>query len=123
MGFLQKLFGGGGQKTTEAMVGEVENEKRATSRASVAGASFQMTVQDVFSIGDNSVVVGRVEGGAIKVGEEIAVNGLTATVKSIEMNKQQVATAYPNDTVGLVLVGITKADARSGNVVTKNTAR
>ncbi len=43
---------------------------------------FLMPVEDVFSIsGRGTVVTGRVERGIVKVGEEVEIVGLKATVK------------------------------------------
>ena len=54
-----------------------------TPERAVDGA-FLMPVEDVFSIsGRGTVVTGRIERGIIKVGEEIEIVGLKATLKTI----------------------------------------
>ena len=45
---------------------------------------FLMPVEDVFSIsGRGTVVTGRIERGIVKVGEEVEIVGLKATVKTV----------------------------------------
>jgi elongation factor Tu len=85
---------------------------------------FIMPVEDVFSIkGRGTVVTGRIEKGVVKVGEEIEIVGIKATVKSVvtgvEMFHQQLEQGQAGDNVGLLLRGIEKDDVQRGQVLAK----
>src|SRR5690606_33708055 len=67
-----------------------------------------MPVEDVFSIsGRGTVVTGRVERGIIKVGEEVEIVGLKATVKTtvtgVEMFRKLLDSGEAGDNIGALL--------------------
>ena len=86
--------------------------------------SFLMAVEDVFSItGRGTVATGRVERGAVKVGEAIELVGLkktrTTTVTGLEMFQKTLEQSVAGDNVGVLLRGIQKADIERGMVLAK----
>ena len=69
---------------------------------------FLMPIEDVFSIsGRGTVVTGRIERGAVKVGEEVEIVGLAATVKTtctgVEMFRKLLDRGEAGDNVGILL--------------------
>ena len=83
---------------------------------------FLMPVEDIFSIeGRGTVVTGRVERGAIKVGEEIEIVGIkdttTSTVTGVEMFNKQLDAAQAGDNAGILLRGTKKEDVHRGQVL------
>jgi len=85
---------------------------------------FLMPVEDVFSIsGRGTVVTGRVERGVIKVGEEIEIVGLKATVKTVctgvEMFRKLLDQGQAGDNVGILLRGTKREDVERGQVLAK----
>ena len=86
--------------------------------------AFLMAVEDVFSItGRGTVATGRVERGAVKVGESIELVGLkntrTTTVTGLEMFQKTLEQSVAGDNVGVLLRGIQKADIERGMVLAK----
>jgi elongation factor Tu len=86
---------------------------------------FLMPVEDVFTIkGRGTVVTGRVERGALKKGEEIAIIGLRdevrkTTVTGIEMFHKELDNAQAGDNAGILLRGIEREDVERGMVLAK----
>lgn len=85
---------------------------------------FLMSVEDVFSItGRGTVATGRIERGAIKVGEEVEIVGLTDTRKSVctgvEMFRKLLDRGEAGDNVGLLLRGVAKDQVERGHVLAK----
>jgi len=85
---------------------------------------FLMSVEDVFSItGRGTVATGRIERGLVKVGEEVAIVGLTDTKKTIvtgvEMFRKLLDQGQAGDNVGLLLRGIAKDEVERGHVLAK----
>ncbi|MEM9336852.1 MAG: elongation factor Tu [Patescibacteria group bacterium] len=83
---------------------------------------FLMPVEDIFSIeGRGTVVTGRVERGAVKVGEEIEIVGMkdttTTTVTGVEMFNKQLDAAQAGDNAGILLRGTKKEDVHRGQVL------
>ncbi|MCA9360110.1 elongation factor Tu [Candidatus Kaiserbacteria bacterium] len=83
---------------------------------------FLMPVEDIFSIeGRGTVVTGRVERGAVKVGEEIEIVGIkpttTTTVTGVEMFNKQLDRAQAGDNAGILLRGTKKEDVHRGQVL------
>jgi elongation factor Tu len=83
---------------------------------------FLMPVEDIFSIeGRGTVVTGRVERGAVKVGEEIEIVGLgpttTTTVTGVEMFNKQLDRAQAGDNAGILLRGTKNDDVHRGQVL------
>lgn len=85
---------------------------------------FLMAVEDVFSItGRGTVATGRVERGAVKVGESVELVGLrptrSTTVTGLEMFQKTLDESVAGDNVGVLLRGIQKIDVERGMVLAK----
>jgi len=85
---------------------------------------FLMPIEDVFSIsGRGTVVTGRVERGIVKVGEEVEIVGLKATVKTtctgVEMFRKLLDEGRAGDNVGVLLRGTKREDVERGQVLAK----
>ena len=85
---------------------------------------FLMPIEDVFSIsGRGTVVTGRIERGIVKVGEEIEIVGLKATVKTtctgVEMFRKLLDQGEAGDNVGCLLRGVAREDVERGQVLAK----
>jgi elongation factor Tu len=83
---------------------------------------FLMPIEDVFSIsGRGTVVTGRVERGIVKVGEEIEIVGLKATVKTtvtgVEMFRKLLDQGQAGDNIGALLRGTKREDVERGQVL------
>jgi elongation factor Tu len=83
---------------------------------------FLMPVEDVFSIsGRGTVVTGRVERGVVKVGEEVEIVGLKATVKTtvtgVEMFRKLLDSGQAGDNIGALLRGTKREDVERGQVL------
>jgi len=83
---------------------------------------FLMPVEDVFSItGRGTVATGRVERGAVKVGDKLERIGIRDTaetvVTGVEMFRKILDQAEAGDNVGLLLRGIEKDDVERGMVL------
>jgi elongation factor Tu len=83
--------------------------------------SFQMTVEDVFSIrGRGTVVTGCIESGVVQVGDTIEIRGASIThtvVSGIEMFRKTTKQAQAGDTVGLLLRNVTHEQVQRGDVL------
>jgi len=86
---------------------------------------FLMPIEDVFTItGRGTVVTGRVEQGALKLGEEIEIVGIQpgtrkTVVTGIEMFRKMLDEAQAGDNAGILLRGIKKDDVQRGQVLAK----
>ena len=85
---------------------------------------FLMPIEDVFSIkGRGTVVTGRIERGAVKVGEPIEIVGLgdnkTTTCTGVEMFNKILDDGQAGDNIGALLRGIDKEDVERGQVLCK----
>src|SRR6187399_749951 len=105
-------------KLADAMDSYIPQPERAIDGA------FLMPVEDVFSIsGRGTVVTGRVERGVIKVGEEIEIVGLKATVKTVctgvEMFRKLLDQGQAGDNVGVLLRGTKREEVERGQVLAK----
>jgi elongation factor Tu len=86
---------------------------------------FLMAVEDVFSIeGRGTVATGRIERGVCKVGDEIAIIGLTkeprkTTVTGVEMFNKSLDQGIAGDNVGCLLRGLKREDIERGQVLAK----
>jgi len=86
--------------------------------------TFLMPIEDVFSIsGRGTVVTGRVERGIVKVGEEVEIVGLKATVKTtvtgVEMFRKLLDQGQAGDNVGVLLRGTKREEVERGQVLAK----
>ncbi|MBI5417263.1 elongation factor Tu [Candidatus Poribacteria bacterium] len=97
----------------------IPEPKRATDKP------FLMPVEDVFSItGRGTVGTGRVERGIVKIGDEIAIVGLSkeikkTTVTGIEMFRKLLDEGQAGDNLGVLLRGIEKDELSRGQVLAK----
>ncbi|MEE8657471.1 elongation factor Tu [Acetobacteraceae bacterium EV16G] len=85
---------------------------------------FLMPIEDVFSIsGRGTVVTGRVERGAVNVGEEVEIVGLKDTVKTtvtgVEMFRKLLDRGEAGDNIGALLRGTKREDVERGQVLAK----
>jgi|tagenome__1003787_1003787.scaffolds.fasta_scaffold20675396_2 elongation factor Tu len=92
--------------------------------ADAAGdGTFRMPVEDIFSIqGRGTVVTGRVEAGAVRVGMQVNVvrdGGVATTTKvtGVEMFRKVLDSATVGDNVGLLLERLGKEDVHQGDVI------
>ncbi|MDA0294832.1 MAG: elongation factor Tu [Planctomycetota bacterium] len=105
-------------KLAEALDSYIPTPKRDIDKP------FLMPVEDVFSIsGRGTVVTGRVDRGIVKVGEEIEIVGLKATVKTVctgvEMFRKLLDEGQAGDNVGILLRGTKREDVERGQVLAK----
>jgi elongation factor Tu len=85
---------------------------------------FLMPVEDVFTIsGRGTVATGRVERGAIKVGEEVEIVGMRETQKAVvtgvEMFRKILDEGQAGDNIGCLLRGIKRDEVERGQVLAK----
>jgi elongation factor Tu len=84
---------------------------------------FLLSVEDVFSItGRGTVATGRVERGAIKVGDAVEIVGLSDKPKKtvatgVEMFRKLLDRAEAGDNVGILLRGVDKKEIKRGQVI------
>jgi elongation factor Tu len=105
-------------KLMEAVDAYIPQPERATDRP------FLMPIEDVFSIsGRGTVVTGRVERGIVKVGEEVEIVGIKATVKTVvtgvEMFRKLLDQGQAGDNIGALLRGTKREDVERGQVLAK----
>jgi translation elongation factor EF-Tu-like GTPase len=81
---------------------------------------FRMTVEDVFVIRNRGVVAtGRVESGALRVGDTVQINGaLEARVDGIEVFRKSIDEANAGDNIGVLFKGVDKGHLDRGSVLT-----
>jgi len=94
----------------------IPEPKRDVDRA------FLMSVEDVFTIsGRGTVATGRIERGKVKVGEEVEIVGIKATVKTtvtgVEMFRKVLDEGVAGDNVGCLLRGVKREDIERGQVL------
>jgi len=105
-------------KLADALDSYIPTPKRAIDQP------FLMPIEDVFSIsGRGTVVTGRIERGVVKVGDEIEIVGLKATVKTIctgvEMFRKLLDEGQAGDNVGVLLRGTKREEVERGQVLAK----
>src|SRR5438045_6628501 len=86
---------------------------------------FLMPIEDVFTItGRGTVVTGRVEQGAIKIGDEIEIVGIhekveKTVVTGVEMFNKTLDAAQAGDNAGALLRGTKREEVERGQVLAK----
>jgi elongation factor Tu len=86
---------------------------------------FLMPVEDVFTItGRGTVATGRIERGAVRVGDEVELVGLAekprrTVVTGVEMFNKSLDQGMAGDNVGTLLRGIEKDEVERGQVLAK----
>jgi elongation factor Tu len=105
-------------KLVEAMDSYIPEPERAID------GDFLMPVEDVFSIsGRGTVVTGRIERGIVKVGDEVAIIGITPTTKTtctgVEMFRKLLDQGQAGDNVGVLLRGTKRDEVERGQVLAK----
>ena len=85
---------------------------------------FLMAIEDVFSItGRGTVSTGRIERGAVNIGDTVELVGLaetkTTTVSGMEMFQKTLDQGMAGDNIGILLRGIQKTDVIRGMVLSK----
>ncbi len=105
-------------KLAAALDSYIPEPKRAVDGA------FLLPIEDVFSIsGRGTVVTGRVERGIVKVGDELEIVGIKATVKTIctgvEMFRKLLDQGQAGDNLGVLLRGTKREDVERGQVLAK----
>jgi elongation factor Tu len=86
---------------------------------------FLMPIEDVFTIqGRGTVVTGRVDRGIIKVGEEVAIVGISNEVKKtvctgVEMFRKLLDEGRAGDNIGVLLRGVKREEVQRGQVLAK----
>ena len=84
-----------------------------------------MPVEDVFTItGRGTVVTGRIQRGAVKIGDKIQIIGMDeeiidTEVIGIEINRKQLEEANTGDNVGIILKDVTRTQVMRGQVLAK----
>lgn len=90
------------------------------TRAPGEDGALRLPAMDVLTVeGAGTVLIGRVERGRIKEGDEVRIEpaGKLAIVKSLEIQGQSVKEAGPGDTLGVALRNVSKTDLARGDVV------
>ncbi len=85
---------------------------------------FLMAIEDVFSItGRGTVATGRIERGAVLIGDTVDLVGLnetkTLTVTGLEMFQKTLEQGMAGDNIGILLRGVQKTDVDRGMVLAK----
>ena len=85
---------------------------------------FRMTVDDIFFIkGRGLVATGRVEAGALHVGDELQVNGeKSVKVDGIEAFRKVLDEAKEGDNIGVLFAKLTREDLKAGDVLSSGGA-
>ncbi|HEX76040.1 MAG TPA: elongation factor Tu [Dehalococcoidia bacterium] len=83
---------------------------------------FLMPIEDIFGIkGRGTVVTGRVERGAVKIGDEVEIVGIEETRKTVvtgvEMFHKTLEAGESGDAVGCLLRGIERDEVERGEVL------
>jgi elongation factor 1-alpha len=94
---------------------EALDESAVVSRSPI-GKPLRIPVQDSYKIGQENVIVGRVESGKMRVGDEVILmpSGERGTVKSIKVWNQERNEAAAGDNIGFSVSSI--SEVRRGDV-------
>ncbi len=106
------------RKLMEAVDSYIPQPERAIDQP------FLLPIEDVFSIsGRGTVVTGRVERGAINIGDEIEIVGLKDTQKTtctgVEMFRKLLDRGEAGDNIGALIRGIDRDKVERGQVLCK----
>ena len=123
MGLLDFLFG---KKDSGSVDQQLRNEAAIQHQESIinenVNGSFQMTVEDVFTItGRGTVVTGRITSGKIGINESVVsrTSGQRYMVAGIEMFRKTLDYAQAGDNVGLLLRDADRDSISKGDILTK----
>jgi elongation factor Tu len=103
----------------DAVDSYIPTPQRATDKP------FLMPVEDVFTItGRGTVATGRVERGAVKVGDTVEIVGMaekprSTVVTGVEMFRKLLDQAVAGDNIGALLRGIERKEIERGQVLAK----
>ena len=111
-----------GEDSIRALLAAVDSYIPTPERA--IDLPFLMPIEDVFSIsGRGTVVTGRVERGAVNVGDELEIVGIRPTKKTIctgvEMFRKLLDRGEAGDNIGALLRGIDREGVERGQVLAK----
>ena len=123
MGLLDFLFG---KKDNGSIDEQLRNEAAMQHQEDITNenvnGSFQMTVEDVFTItGRGTVVTGRIQSGRIAINESVTIRetGIVTQIAGIEQFRKTLDTAQEGDNVGLLLRNVSRDDIARGNHLVK----
>ncbi|MDO5703833.1 MAG: elongation factor Tu [Paracoccus sp. (in: a-proteobacteria)] len=111
-----------GENSIRALLKAVDEYIPTPERA--VDLPFLMPIEDVFSIsGRGTVVTGRVERGAVNVGDELEIVGIRPTKKTIctgvEMFRKLLDRGEAGDNIGALLRGVDRDGVERGQVLCK----
>ena len=109
-----------GENSIRALIAAVDEYIPTPERA--VDMPFLMPIEDVFSIsGRGTVVTGRVERGAVNVGDELEIIGIRPTKKTtctgVEMFRKLLDQGQAGDNIGALLRGTKRDDVERGQVL------
>ncbi|SIR01351.1 translation elongation factor 1A (EF-1A/EF-Tu), partial [Paracoccus thiocyanatus] len=111
-----------GEDSIRALIAAVDEYIPTPERA--VDLPFLMPIEDVFSIsGRGTVVTGRVERGAVNVGDELEIVGTPDTKKTtctgVEMFRKLLDRGEAGDNIGALLRGVDRDGVERGQVLCK----
>ena len=128
MGFWAKLFG----REVDTTVTDYQSQAVSSPQppptvpaGGSIGGPFRLTVEDVFVIqGRGTVATGRVELGAVSVGEVVEWTQpdgrtMSASVSGLEAFRTSLKTAGAGEMIGLLLRDVERADIPAGTVLSR----
>ena len=111
-----------GENSIRELIAAVDSYIPTPERA--VDQPFLLPIEDVFSIsGRGTVVTGRIERGAVNVGDELEIVGIRDTKKTtctgVEMFRKLLDRGEAGDNVGVLLRGIDRDGVERGQVLVK----
>ena len=111
-----------GENSIRALIGAVDEYIPTPERA--VDQPFLLPIEDVFSIsGRGTVVTGRIERGAVNVGDELEIVGIRPTKKTtctgVEMFRKLLDRGEAGDNIGALLRGVDREGVERGQVLAK----
>ncbi|RWR03968.1 elongation factor Tu, partial [Paenirhodobacter populi] len=111
-----------GEDSIRSLLAAVDDYIPTPERA--VNLPFLMPIEDVFSIsGRGTVVTGRVERGAVNVGDELEIVGIRPTKKTtctgVEMFRKLLDRGEAGDNIGALLRGVDRDGVERGQVLAK----